>query len=86
MAGIWSFGYFLLKKTPYCVVDEEAITVRNPFKRSLKFNEIKEVRRSSDSYIFKADGKELIVNTQIIGSDHMPQFKKAVQGFDLLKA
>ncbi len=79
ISGLYLALYYHQRKNKYISIEDGIIKKNEWFGKKLSLAEVKEVREFAGNYIIKTDEKELVVNTDIINPDEIPELIEALK-------
>ena len=79
ISGLYLALYYHQRKNKYISIEDGIIKKNEWFGKKLSLAEVKEVREFAGNYIIKTDERELVVNTDIINPDEIPELIEALK-------
>lgn len=79
ISGLYLALYYHQRKNKYISIEDGIIKKNEWFGKKLRISEVKEIREFAGNYIIKTDEKELVVNTDIINPDEIPELIEALK-------
>ena len=79
ISGLYLALYYHQRKNKYVTIEDGVIKKNEWFGKKLPLAEVKEIREFAGNYIVKTDERELIINTEIIDPEEIPELIEALK-------
>src|SRR5690554_20435 len=83
ISGLYLALYFHQRKNKYLTIEEGVIKKNGWFGKKLLLAEVKQIREFAGNYIVKTNDKEMVINTEIIAPDAIPDLIEALKQMDV---
>ena len=78
--GITYIGIYLYQsRARYLSINADTIRVNAPWGKQMRISEIRTVRRFAGDYILKSQGRELVINTQIMAPESLDRLNAEIE-------